>query len=186
MDRIVIVGTSCSGKSTFANQLAKKLGYPYIQLDELFWLENWQERPPDEFEKLVKSAIDQPFWVIDGNYQKVRQITWGKADTIIWLNYSFPVVFKRALFRTIKRIAFREQLYSGNRETFVRSFFSRESILFWVITTHQQRKQRYRRLFAADEFVRLNKIEFTTPKVAAHFLNTIERIPETSKSDINR
>lgn len=38
--RINVVGTSASGKSTFACALAAKLGLSYIELDNLFWLDN--------------------------------------------------------------------------------------------------------------------------------------------------
>ncbi|ENV13615.1 hypothetical protein F965_00713 [Acinetobacter schindleri NIPH 900] len=39
--RINVVGTSASGKSTFARALATKLGLSDIELDNLFWLERW-------------------------------------------------------------------------------------------------------------------------------------------------
>ena len=53
MKFINIIGTTGSGKSTFARQLAQKLDLAYIEMDDLFWLDNWQE-PTDEvfFEKL--------------------------------------------------------------------------------------------------------------------------------------
>jgi len=43
MRRINVVGTSASGKSTFARMLAQKLQLDYIELDDLFWLDDWQE-----------------------------------------------------------------------------------------------------------------------------------------------
>jgi adenylate kinase family enzyme len=43
--RFVVVGTSGAGKSTFASALAKATGYPYIELDQFYWGENWAGVP---------------------------------------------------------------------------------------------------------------------------------------------
>ena len=32
-------------------------------------------------------------WVIDGNYSDVRPLIWERADTVVRLDYSFPVMF---------------------------------------------------------------------------------------------
>ena len=41
MKRIMVVGTSGSGKTTLADTLSERLGLPRIELDALFWEENW-------------------------------------------------------------------------------------------------------------------------------------------------
>jgi adenylate kinase family enzyme len=43
MKFINIIGTTGSGKSTFARQLAQKQQLQYIELDNLLWLDDWQE-----------------------------------------------------------------------------------------------------------------------------------------------
>ncbi len=43
--RIVVIGASGSGKTTFSNQLAGKLAYNHIELDAIHWLPDWQEMP---------------------------------------------------------------------------------------------------------------------------------------------
>lgn len=37
-NRVVIIGTSCSGKTTLAGTLAAALATPHIELDALHWL----------------------------------------------------------------------------------------------------------------------------------------------------
>lgn len=49
MQRINVVGTSASGKSTFFRQLAAHLNLAYIELDNLFWLYDWQQSPDAMF-----------------------------------------------------------------------------------------------------------------------------------------
>lgn len=47
--RVNIIGTSGSGKSTFARRLSEKLAIPYVEMDALFWLKDWQERADADF-----------------------------------------------------------------------------------------------------------------------------------------
>lgn len=68
MDRVVVIGTSCSGKSTFAHRLAEIIDAPWYELDRLHWLPGWEPRPLDEFRRLVAEKVSQDRWVIDGNY----------------------------------------------------------------------------------------------------------------------
>lgn len=90
----------------------------YIELDQLHWLPNWQERADDEFRGLVKQATASDTWVLDGNYSVVRDIVWTRATKIIWLNHSFRVVLYRSFTRSIVRAVTKKKLFAGNVETF--------------------------------------------------------------------
>src|SRR5688572_5952848 len=131
--RIVVVGTSGSGKTTLARRLAEMLGRWHIELDALHWGPNWTPRP--EFAELVEEAIAHDAWVLDGNYSKVRDAVWQRATALVWLNYSFPVIFYRALSRTLKRILDQQQIHNGNRESFRVAFLEKDGIPWWVIRT---------------------------------------------------
>lgn len=43
MKYINVIGTSASGKSIFSKKLAGKLNLAYIELDDLFWFDDWIE-----------------------------------------------------------------------------------------------------------------------------------------------
>jgi hypothetical protein len=124
-----VIGTSCVGKTTFAQVLAQIMNFPHVELDALHWQPNWTPRPPEEFRALTADALAQGCWITDGNYGSVRDLVWSRATTVIWLNYSFPIVLWRALTRTIRRVLTQEELFSGNRESLRMAFLSRESIL---------------------------------------------------------
>ena len=143
MDRIAIIGTSCSGKTTLARKLSYILHIPHIELDSLFWKKNWQIEEREFFRRKVAQAVEQDTWVIDGNFSIVRDIVWKRADTIIWLNYPFHVIFLQALVRSIKRIITKEKLFADNVETFKQTFFSKNSILYWIIISHSDYKKTY-------------------------------------------
>jgi adenylate kinase family enzyme len=177
LERIVVVGTSCSGKTTYARRLAEILGHPYIELDSLHWLPDWVERPGEEFRDLVARAVSSDRWVIDGNYGTVRKLIWPRATCIVWLNYGFLTVLGRALRRTLRRSITGETLYSGNKESLRRSFLQRDSILLWVITTFRRRRKSYAELRAANVFNHLRWVEFRKPQEAQQFLRHGHTLP---------
>ncbi len=123
--RIAIVGTSCSGKTTLARTLAEILDVPHIELDALHWQSDWTPRPFEEFRYLTRTAITAEWWVLDGNYNRIRDLAWARATGLVWLNYPFHIVLWRALSRTVRRVLFREQLYGGNRESFRKAFWTK-------------------------------------------------------------
>ncbi len=134
--RIAVYGPSGSGKTTLGRQLGELLDLPVVELDAIHHLPNWQERPADEFRTIVRSTLDgyQDGWVCDGNYGGVREFVLGGAETVVWLRLPFRVVYWRLVTRTLVRSLRREELWSGNRESFRLAFFSRESILLWGIS----------------------------------------------------
>ena len=182
MDRVIVVGTSCSGKTTLARQLSHALGAPHIELDAIHWKPGWEPRPAEEFRQLVGEAVAGERWVMDGNYSAGRDIVWGRATTIIWLNYPFRVVLWRALYRTTKRVMLREELFSGNRETFRQSFLSRESIILWAITTYRRRRREYRRILDDGEFSHLRVIELRSPTEAETLVSSVSGPSDSRES----
>ena len=163
MERLIVVGTSCSGKTTLARRLARILGSPCIELDAFHWKPAWQPRPAEEFRQMVNDAAAGERWVMDGNYSRVRDIVWARGTTVIWLNYPFPIVLWRALCRSVKRAATQEELFSGNRESFRKSFFSRDSIVLWVICSYRRLRRDYRRLLDDGDYPHLQVIELRNP-----------------------
>jgi len=129
-----VVGCSCSGKTTLALRLAAALGHSRIELDALYWLADWEARSDAEFREEVARAIARPHWVVDGNYRtRLQGLVWSEATAVVWLDYSFPRTFVRALRRTFRRVFTRERIYAGNIESFRHAFLSRDSILWWVV-----------------------------------------------------
>ncbi|MEO0349822.1 MAG: adenylate kinase [Cyanobacteria bacterium P01_A01_bin.15] len=153
--RISVVGTSGSGKTTLACEISQRLQIPHLELDALYWEPNWGEPPEDIFRQRVSNALMGDRWVVDGNYSKVRDIVWGRADTIVFLDYSFGLVWWRLWQRTVRRAFQQEELWNENRETIRQSFFSRESILLWMLQTYSERRKRYPQLFRQPEYQHL-------------------------------
>lgn len=159
-----MVGTSWSGKTTFARRPAPLLNAPHIELDALYWGPKWT--PRREFRSDVLAAAQLPRWVIDGNYAAVREIVWRRCTAIVWLDHSFARVFSRALGRTLRRIVSREPLYAGNRETIGGAFFDRTGIPWRVLRTYWERRREYPQLFRRPEYGHATVIRLRTPAAA--------------------
>ena len=174
MQRIHVVGTSGSGKTTMAEQLAQLLNIPHIELDALHWEADWQPVPPALFAQRVEAALQGPTWTVDGNYSRVRDLIWKRADTVIWLDYSLAVIMSRLILRTVSRAITREELWNGNRESIRLSFFSRDSILLWALQTYKRRRREYPILFAQPETAHLEVIRLRSPKASAAWLASLK------------
>lgn len=173
--RYLVIGTSGAGKSTFARAFASALAVPHVELDELFWAENWSPRPTKEFTMSVSKVASEERWVIDGNYTVVRDVLWPLATHVVWLNFSRTVVFPRVIWRTIKRTVLRQRLWHGNRETIRKAFFSRKSILLWSLRTYTKNQNKYARLREGPEYAHLSWVELKSPTEAIRFLTAISR-----------
>ncbi|MCX7206807.1 MAG: (d)CMP kinase [Proteobacteria bacterium] len=78
--KILIVGTSGSGKSTLSKHLAKSLQLTDIELDALYWQENWTPASALVFRERVANAISiHGNWVMNGNYLELKDLSWGNA-----------------------------------------------------------------------------------------------------------
>ena len=174
MKRVSIVGSTGSGKTTFGRELASLMSVPFVELDAINWGPSWTMIGADRFQALATEAIAGDAWVVDGNYggRGVRELVWAKADTIIWLDYSLPLVLWRLLRRSVARIRSREEIWpgTGNRETVRETFFSRGSLFVWAMTTYGGRRKSYPRLLALPQCENATKLRFRTPREAGMWL----------------
>lgn len=173
--RIAVIGTSCSGKTTFAKSLAQKLQVEHIELDAIHWKPNWTPAPKEEFRALAQEAVSSEAWVLDGNYSAVRDIVWARATKLIWLDYPFHVVGYRALSRTLRRSISKEPMWAGNTESLRRAFFHKDSILWWVVTTYRKRRREYPLRFQEPQNSHLEVSIFSSPAEAEKFLQTFSQ-----------
>jgi len=173
--RIVVVGTTSSGKSTLAGQLAKISGADFIELDALHWEPNWVEAPDEVFRQRVDKATSSQAWVVAGNYSVTRDLVWSRAETLIWLDYPFRIVFWRMLTRTIRRAVTKEKLFADNVENFWThmKIWSKDSLFHWLFKTYWRRKREYPMLFALPKNAHLKVIHFKHPKETEDWLNKL-------------
>jgi len=172
--RWLVVGTSGCGKTTLARELAQAEGVAHVELDELFWAPGWTKRPTGEFIAGVRAATHGERWVADGNYSVVREALWPRATHVVWLDYGRGVVLARILRRTLGRVLSSEPMWHGNRETVRKAFFSRESIIWWSITTFDKNRRKYSALREDAAYGHLQWTVLRSPREARQFLESIQ------------
>lgn len=177
--RLSVVGSSGSGKTTVASELARRLGLVHIELDAIHWGPDWQEASALELRRRIEPQLEGDRWVVDGNYGgKARDLVWSHADTVVWLDLPRRNVMVALGRRTVRRIVRREELWNGNRER-LRNLFTlddHDNLLVWT----WKHFSRYRSVYEAAmtdpgldhlEFVRLRSrrqisefVELVTPR----------------------
>ena len=172
MKKINVVGTSGSGKTTFSKRLSKILGVAYIEMDKIFWGPNWYWPSDEEFFNNLKEELKSDSWVLDGNYTRTIPIKWENVDTVIWLDYSFSTTLFRAVKRALYRSWTKVEIWegTGNRESFKKSFFSKESIIWWTIKTHAQVRKKYERCLSDPQYSHIKFIRLTNDAEVETFL----------------
>jgi adenylate kinase family enzyme len=174
MRRVVVGGSTSSGKSTFSRDLAARIGAPLIELDEIRHGPNWTETPDALFRARLDPRTAQDAWVVDGNYSFARDLTWARADTFIWLDYSLPLLLWRLFRRTNRRVFGREVLWNGNRERFASAYLSTDSLYVWIFRSYWRRRRNWPTLFADPAYRHLTVHRFRTPGEAARWLAGIQ------------
>ncbi|MDE5616237.1 MAG: AAA family ATPase, partial [Clostridia bacterium] len=64
--KLLILGLSCSGKTTISNHLSKILKIPCYHLDSYYWESCWIKNAKFD----INEIINLKDWIIDGNYYK--------------------------------------------------------------------------------------------------------------------
>jgi len=125
--RVLVAGSSGSGKTTTARVLAERLGVPHTELDALWHGPGWVPRP--EFERDVEAMLATGRWVTEYQYRLVKDRLLDQAQAVVWLDHPFPLVAARLLRRSVARAVTRRTYWNGNRET----------IAMWLRASHPLR-----------------------------------------------
>lgn len=172
--RTAVVGVTGSGKTTLAGQLAELNRIPHIELDRLHWLPGWRERSYEDFLEELDRLTRAENWVVDGNYSHARDLIWSRIDTLIWLDYPLWIILWRLLRRTLRRIIQQENLWdTGNRETWRKQFFSRDSLFLWAIRSYPRRRRVYTQLTSLPEYAHLRVIRLKSPRETDRWLRSV-------------
>jgi adenylate kinase family enzyme len=180
--RIIITGTTGSGKTTLARQLAEQLAIPHIELDALYWEPNWTPASTEVFRQRVAQALSGETWVADGNYSSARDLIWGRAELLIWLDYPLLLILWRLLKRGIQRSIRKVELWHGNRDTLRGVFFSPNSLWLYALKTHFRRRKEYPAAFAAPEYAPLTVIHLRSPRATEDWLASIPPPPSPTRT----
>ena len=173
MHRVSVIGSAGSGKSTVGRALAEALGTEFLELDSVYHQADWTPLPASQYRERVAVAVAGEGWVIDGNYSTVRDIVWARADTVVWLDLPRRTVMRRLVWRTLRRVAGRAELWNGNRERWhnMLSWDKDESVIALAWQTYDARRERDLTAMADPANSHLRFVRLTSPAAVRRFLS---------------
>ena len=175
MDRVLVIGCSAAGKSTVSREMGRLLGVEVIHLDKVLWRPGCQLIPPEEEPGVVRSLLDRPAWIMDGNYVVSLPMRLAAADTVIVVDFSRL----RCLARAVKRLfqyrgQTRPDMGEGCPEQLNLKFFR------WI--WNYPRRERPKLLGQLDQHARHARVVFLrNPKDVKHWLEEVRRAASDGK-----
>jgi adenylate kinase family enzyme len=119
MRRILVIGSSGAGKTTFSRRLGDVTGIEVVHLDKVFWRPNWTETPKDEWAETISRLLEKDSWIVDGNYGGTMEMRLSACDTAIFLDMPRTLCVWRILKRVVRyRDGTRPDMADGCRERF--------------------------------------------------------------------
>lgn len=174
--RVIMIGTTSSGKSTLSRQLADLLDLDLVELDALHWAPHWHEVPDDIFLQRVRTALASEKWVVAGSYHIARDLIWPHAEVAIWLDYSLWRILGQLTRRIFTRWWTRELLWGTNRENLWThfKFWSTDSLYHWLFRTYWKRRKEYPELLSQPRYKHLQLIRFKHPGETEAWLQELQ------------
>ncbi|MFF5077919.1 hypothetical protein ACFY36_12765 [Actinoplanes sp. NPDC000266] len=176
MRRILITGLAGAGKTTLARRLSATTGVPWHSLDDLFYGPDLLMAPafPASVERITAGGA----WIFDSGGPPptdpvsagVRDLMWSRADTLIWLDYSQPVVLWRATTRSLRRIVTRRRLWHGHRDSPLQ-WLRPDHPIRRAWSAHSARRKDLTARIADPSHRGLEVVRLTRPSQAGSFLN---------------
>ncbi|WP_078552034.1 AAA family ATPase [Bacillus alkalicellulosilyticus] len=107
-NRIHIIGSVGSGKTTLAKTLSKRYNIPYYELDNVVWERHKSgdiRRSEEDRDTYLKQIVETESWIIEGahNHEWVRP-SFERADLIIFLDTPNAVRIGRIIKRYIRQV----------------------------------------------------------------------------------
>ena len=87
MKRVLVIGCPGSGKSTFARALHQRTELPLFYLDMMNWNPDRTTVERSVFRARLSAVLEQPKWIIDGNYASTMEWRMQHCDTVFFLDY---------------------------------------------------------------------------------------------------
>jgi len=144
--RVLFYGVTGSGKSSAARAYAQATGLPEFSADDdIGWMPGWQQRTVEDQRDLAAAIAAQDRWVLDSAYGVWRDVVLPRAELVVGLDYPRWLSLARLVRRSLRRVATREPVCNGNRETLARLFIH-ESIIRWHFRSFTRKRQVMRSL----------------------------------------
>lgn len=103
--KIIVIGCSGSGKTTFSTKLTDIIHIPLYYLDSIYWNEDCSHISRRKLIKKQKEIFKRDKWIIDGNFRHTLKMRIKAAELI----YFFDIPVKDCLNGAINRVKNKEK-----------------------------------------------------------------------------
>lgn len=171
--RILVIGSSGSGKSWLSQKLAAMTGLPLIHLDMEYWHPGWVETGREEWDKKQIELTAGEAWLIDGNYNRTMELRFQKADMVVFLDINRL----RCVFQAMRRM--------GKKRSDLPDFLeeprplSLEALEFYSLIWRFPKKDRLNILHLREKYPQVAFIQHKNHREIRQFLKDTEKAYQT-------
>lgn len=168
MDRIMVIGSPGSGKSTVARWLGEVTDLPIFHMDQIHYSAGWAERSRALKIEMANEVEARERWIFEGGLSATQQNRADRADLIVWLDLPLPLRMWRVLRRTVTQYGrTRPDMPDDCPERFSPSFY------WWILTTYKRQRRSYTALVAQKPSSRVRHL--TTRREIADWMRDVEK-----------
>ena len=99
MKKIIVIGCSGSGKTTFAEKLRDKIGIELFYLDAIWHRPDRTHISREEYDTRLSEILALDSWIIDGNYSRTIETRMAACDTVFLFDLPVEVCLEGAISR---------------------------------------------------------------------------------------
>jgi len=132
--KVMVIGYSGSGKSTFSKRFSSVYDLPILHLDRIFFGPNWIERDKKIVEQEIRDFMKQPNWLIDGHYRHLAKERFIESTQIFIFDFNrFKCLYGAVLRRIKHHNKSRDSIADGCKERLNLSF------IWWILHTGRKK-----------------------------------------------
>ena len=171
--RIVVYGSSGSGKSSLAADVARQAGLPHVEIDTLAFDSRYTHVPFDVLWERFRRALSGGGWVVEGMHRDQLEEALRTADTFVWLDVPRAVVAWRLSHMNLSLVLKRQERHG--RRLRLRDLVRDElPFIHKTIRKHPQRRAHGLRFFEEASSKGLRVVRIRTKRDVGAFLNSFQ------------